>query len=172
MAEEVGVEPRILKAVTNTNQNRRPRLVEKLKEMIGDFEGKTIGLLGLAFKENTDDMRDAPSIDVAEALIKAGAHVRGYDPVAMDVARPLLPDVELVDDAYNLADGADALVLTTEWNEFLHLDFHNIRKRMNAPVMIDGRNLFDPDKMKDFGFTYRGVGRGYGKGRKLKNLKY
>ena len=172
MANEMDVEPRILNAVTATNQERRPRLVKKLEDMLGDFEDKTIGLLGLAFKENTDDMRDAPSVDVAEALIKAGAHVRAFDPVAMDVARPLLPDVEMVIDAYTLADGVDAIVVTTEWNEFRHLDLEGLKKRMKSPIIMDGRNIYDPEKMKSLGFTYRGVGRGYSNGRKLNNLKY
>ncbi|MFN2144012.1 MAG: UDP-glucose dehydrogenase family protein [Anaerolineales bacterium] len=172
MANEMGVEPRILNAVTATNQERRPRLVQKLQEMVGDFEGKTIGLLGLAFKENTDDMRDAPSIDVAEALLAAGAHVRAFDPVAMDVARPLLPGIEMVNDAYTLADGVDALVVTTEWNEFRQLDLENLKKRMKSPIIMDGRNIYDPEKMKSLGFTYRGVGRGYSNGRQLNNLKF
>jgi UDPglucose 6-dehydrogenase len=172
MANEMDVQPRILNAVTATNQERRPRLVKKLKEMVGDFDGKTIGLLGLAFKENTDDMRDAPSIDVAQALISAGAQVRAFDPVAMDVARPLLPEVEMVKDAYSLADGVDALVVTTEWNEFRHLALESLKERMKTPIIMDGRNIYDPEKMKSLGFTYRGVGRGYSNGRKLNNLKY
>jgi UDPglucose 6-dehydrogenase len=161
MADEMGVEPRILNAVTATNQERRMRVVEKLEEVLGDFEGKTIGLLGLAFKENTDDMRDAPSIDVAEALIKAGAKVRGFDPISMEVARPLLPDVELMEDAYSLADGSDALVVATDWAEFKKLDLYRLKGLMKNPVIMDGRNLYDPVNMKAIGFNYRGVGRGY-----------
>jgi UDPglucose 6-dehydrogenase len=167
MANEMGVEPRILNAVTATNKERRMRVVEKLEEVIGDFEGKTIGLLGLAFKENTDDMRDAPSIDVAEALLKAGAKVRGFDPIAMDVARPLMPNVELVEDAYSLAEGADALVVTTEWQEFKKLNLYHLKKLMKNPVIMDGRNLYDPVNMKAIGFNYRGVGRGYNIEREL-----
>jgi UDPglucose 6-dehydrogenase len=163
----MNVPPRILDAVTTTNNERRMRLVNKLEELVGSFEGKTIGLLGLAFKENTDDMRDAPSIEVAQALVAAGAHVRGFDPVAMDVAKPLMPEVEMTKDAYEMAVGCDALVVATEWNEFIHLDMERIRDSMKTPILIDGRNIYDPEKMKILGFTYRGVGRGYNSERVL-----
>jgi len=167
MAQSMNIPPRILDAVTATNNERRLRLVNKLRELVGSFEGKTIGLLGLAFKENTDDMRDAPSIEVAQALVNAGAHVRGFDPVAMEVAQPLLPAVEMTKDAYDLAVGCDALVVATEWNEFMHLDLERIRDSMKTPIVMDGRNIYDPEKMKALGFTYRGVGRGYNNERPL-----
>jgi UDPglucose 6-dehydrogenase len=167
MAQSMNVKPRILDAVTATNDERRLRLVNKLEELVGGFEGKTIGLLGLAFKENTDDMRDAPSIDVAQALRNAGAFVRGFDPVAMEVAKPILPDVEMVRDAYELAAGCDALVVATEWNEFINLDLERIRDSMKTPIIIDGRNIYNPEKMKALGFIYRGVGRGYNNERPL-----
>ena len=167
MAQSMSVPPRILDAVTTTNNERRMRLVNKLEELVGSFEGKTIGLLGLAFKENTDDMRDAPSIEVAQALVEAGAHVRGFDPVAMDVAKPLMPEVEMTKDAYEMAVGCDALVVATEWNEFIHLDMERIRDSMKTPIVMDGRNIYDPEKMKILGFTYRGVGRGYNSERVL-----
>lgn len=172
MAEEMNVEPRILCAVTETNNERRQRLVNKLAELVGDFNGKTIGLLGLAFKENTDDMRDAPSLDVAEALLAAGAKVRAFDPVAMPNASPLLPDVVMAEDAYALAKECDALVITTEWNEFKQLDLERIKDSMNAPIIMDGRNIYNPEKMAALGFTYRGVGRGYNNGRKLNTPDY
>ena len=167
MAHSMNVEPRILNAVTETNDLRRQRLVKKLLELVGSFEGKTIGMLGLAFKENTDDMRDAPSIDVVQALVEAGAHVRGFDPVAMDVAKQIMPEVEMVKDAYALAQGCDALVVATEWNEFIHLDMERIRDSMKTPILMDGRNIYDPEKMHSLGFTYRGVGRGYNNERPL-----
>jgi UDPglucose 6-dehydrogenase len=167
MAQSMSVEPRILNAVTETNDLRRQRLVKKLHELVGGFEGKTIGMLGLAFKENTDDMRDAPSIDVVQALVNAGAHVRGFDPVAMEVAKQIMPEVEMVKDAYALAEGCDALVVATEWNEFMHLDMERIRDSMKTPIVMDGRNIYDPAKMRTLGFTYRGVGRGYNNGRPL-----
>ena len=172
MAEEMNVEPRILCAVTETNNERRMRLVKKLADLVGDFNGKTIGLLGLAFKENTDDMRDAPSLDVAEALVAAGAKVRAFDPVAMPNASPLLPGVIMAEDAYALAEDCDALVVTTEWNEFKQLDLERIRDNMKTPVIMDGRNIYHPEKMAALGFTYRGVGRGYNNGRKLNTPDY
>ena len=172
MAEEMNVEPRILNAVTATNQERRMRLVHKLIELVGDLNGKTIGLLGLAFKENTDDMRDAPSLEVAEALLTAGAKVCAFDPVAMPVAKPLLPGVEMAKDAYSLADGCDALVVTTEWNEFKQLDLERLRDNMKTPIVMDGRNIYNPEKMEELGFTYRGVGRGFNNHRKLNTKVY
>ncbi|MEJ2759507.1 MAG: nucleotide sugar dehydrogenase, partial [Anaerolineales bacterium] len=172
MAEEMNIEPRILKAVTSTNQDRRMRLVEKLKELVDPFEGKTIGMLGLAFKENTDDKRDAPSIDVANALTAAGAKVVAYDPVASSVARLLIPNIEMVGSAYEAAADADALVVVTEWNEFKQLDLEKIRDSMKAPILLDGRNIYDPVKMAGLGFTYRGMGRGYRNDRPLNISEY
>jgi UDPglucose 6-dehydrogenase len=167
MAQSMDVPPRVLDAVTATNNERRLRLVGKLEELVGSFEGKTIGMLGLAFKENTDDMRDAPSIDIVQALQKAGAHVRGFDPVAMEVAKPLMPGLEMTKDAYDLAEGCDAMVVATEWNEFIHLDMERIRDSMKSPIVMDGRNIYSPEKMRSLGFTYRGVGRGYNNVRRL-----
>ncbi len=161
MADGMGTDPKILHSVMQTNDERRPMVVERLAELVGDFKGKTIGLLGLAFKPNTDDMRDAPAIDIAEALLKAGANVRGYDPVSMLVAGPLMPGVEMMPNPYSLAEGADALIVVTEWNEFKQLDLERVKRIMNAPVVFDGRNIYEPEKMQEQGFTYRGVGRGY-----------
>ena len=141
------------------NYDRRKEAVKRVDEMVGGLKGKTIGLLGLAFKPNTDDMRDAPAIDIAEALNKAGATVRGYDPVAMEVARPLLRAVELFDDPYKLAKGCDALMVITEWNEFKQLDLDKIKSLLKKPVIYDGRNIYDPKLMVGMGFTYRSIGR-------------
>lgn len=162
MAESKGRHPQLLHAVMEINAYQREAVVRKLEDVLGELEGKTIGLLGLAFKPNTDDMREAPSITVTQMLRAAGASVRGYDPVASEVAAKLAPEVELVDDPYDLAEGCDALIVVTEWNEFKHLDLDRIRKLMNQPVFIDGRNIYDPARMKELGFYYRGVGRGYG----------
>jgi len=167
MAEEMSIEPRILKAVMETNAERRERIINRLIEVIGDLKGLNIGLLGLAFKPNTDDMREAPSIEIAQKLIAQGARVKAYDPVALEVARPLLPKVEMVDNAYKLAEGCDAIVINTEWNEFIQLDLEEIKSKMKQPVIIDGRNIYDPEKMKALGFIYRGVGRGYNNDRDL-----
>jgi UDPglucose 6-dehydrogenase len=125
------------------------------------LKGKTIGLLGLAFKPNTDDMRDAPAIDIAQELNAAGARVRGYDPVAMEVARPILPAVEFFDSPYRMAEDCDALIVVTEWNEFKQLDLEKLKGLLKKPVIFDGRNIYDPRTMKEMGFVYRGMGRGY-----------
>ena len=161
MAEIKGRHPQLLRAVMEINADQRRAMVRKLEQALGSLRGKTIGLLGLAFKPNTDDMREAPSAHVARMLQTAGAHVRGYDPVAMKVAARAVPEVELAEDAYALAEGCDAIVVVTEWNEFKNLDLARIRELMNRPVIIDGRNIYDPATMKELGFYYRGVGRGY-----------
>ncbi|MEW5830156.1 MAG: UDP-glucose/GDP-mannose dehydrogenase family protein [Chloroflexota bacterium] len=161
MAEEHGLEPRILNAVMGVNYDQRKSAVENVDAMVGGLKGKTIGLLGLAFKENTDDMRDAPSIDIAQSLTAAGATVRAYDPIAMEVARGILPAVQMFTDAYDMAEDCDALVVVTPWNEFKQLDLGKIKDLLNTPVIFDGRNIYDPAIMKGLGFNYRGVGRGY-----------
>ncbi|MBN1535987.1 MAG: UDP-glucose/GDP-mannose dehydrogenase family protein [Anaerolineales bacterium] len=161
MAGEKGRHPQLLNAVMDINNDRRPTLVRHLKEMLGDLKEKTIGLLGLSFKPNTDDMRDAPSITICDLLLAAGASVRAYDPVAMDIARPLLPNVTLFPDPYILAKDCDALIVVTEWNEFKNLDLLRVKELMKQPIIMDGRNIYDPDKMIKMGFRYRGLGRGY-----------
>ncbi|HXF85618.1 MAG TPA: UDP-glucose/GDP-mannose dehydrogenase family protein [Anaerolineales bacterium] len=162
MAKERGLEPRILNKVMEVNYERRKRAVKRVEEMLGgNLQGKTVGLLGLAFKENTDDMRDAPSIDIANALIAAGAKVRGYDPVARENAAALLPQVEIYDDAYKMAEGCDALMVITPWNEFKQLDLEKIKELLKTPVIYDGRNIYDPKLMYEMGFIYRAVGRAY-----------
>ena len=161
MAAEKGRHPQLLNAVMEINADRRTQAVKNLETLLGDLKGKTIGLLGLAFKPNTDDMRDAPSIDIAGGLLEAGAAVRGYDPIAMEVARGLLPAVELTDDPYEMAKGIDALLVVTEWNEFKHLDLERIKDLMKTPVLLDGRNIYNPEDMCAMGFTYMGIGRGY-----------
>lgn len=160
MAKEKGLDPKILNSVMNVNYDRRKEAVKVVEQMVGgSLKGKTIGLLGLAFKPNTDDMRDAPSIDISEELIEAGAKVRGYDPVAMNVARPILPAVEMYDEPYKLAEGCDALMIITEWNEFKQLDLDKVKNLLKAPVIYDGRNIYEPGRMKEMGFTYRAIGR-------------
>jgi UDPglucose 6-dehydrogenase len=162
MAAEKGRHPQLLNAVMEINNDRRQMVVNHIKEMLGnDLQGKTVGLLGLSFKENTDDMREAPAVDIAQLLQKAGAHVRAYDPVAIENARALLPDVVMCADPYELAEGCDALVVITPWNEFKQLYLERIRDLMNNPVIFDGRNIYDPDSLKSMGFIYRAMGRGY-----------
>ncbi len=162
MAEEKGRHPQLLQAVMDINDDRRPMAVNRIQEMLGGtLKGKVIGLLGLAFKPNTDDMRDAPSIDIANALIAAGAVVRGYDPVAMEVAAEIMPAVEMYPDPYAMATGCDAMMVNTEWNEFKQLSLSRVSDLMKTPVIFDGRNIYDPNEMEQMGFKYRGLGRGY-----------
>ncbi|HEX7973498.1 MAG TPA: UDP-glucose/GDP-mannose dehydrogenase family protein [Anaerolineales bacterium] len=161
MAAEKGRHPQLLHAVMEINNDRRPMAVNRLAEMIGDLRGKTVGLLGLSFKENTDDMRESPSIDIAQRLLALGAKVRAYDPVAMEVSAPLLPEVDMTTDPYNLAEGSDALIVVTPWNEFKQIDLERVRDCMKQPVIFDGRNIYDPAVMRRIGFNYRGYGRGY-----------
>ncbi len=161
MAAEKGKHPQLLHAVMEINADRRKVAVEKLRELVGDFSGKTIAILGLAFKPNTDDMREAPSIDVARDLLAAGARVRAYDPVAMDNAARLLPEVEMVSSAYEAAEGADALIVVTEWNEFKSLDLARIQTLMRSANLVDARNIYDPEAVRALGFRYLAMGRGY-----------
>ncbi len=161
MAEEKGVEPKILNTVTKGNYERRRNVVKHVERMVGDLNGKKVGLLGLAFKPNTDDMREAPSIDIASALVNAGAIVRAYDPVAIENARALLPTVEMYDDPYAMAEDCHALMVITEWNEFKQLDLERIRAAMKIPILFDGRNIYNPEEVRGLGFTYRGIGRGF-----------
>jgi UDPglucose 6-dehydrogenase len=161
MAAEKGRHPQLLNAVMEINTDRRETAVQRIRELVGDLNGKVIGLLGLSFKPNTDDMRDAPSITIAQCLQAEGALVRAYDPVAMEIACPQLPGVEMRSDPYSLAEGCDALVVLTEWNEFKQLDKARVRGLMRQPILFDGRNIYEPAEMVTLGFIYRGVGRGY-----------
>jgi UDPglucose 6-dehydrogenase len=161
MAAEKGRHPQLLHAVMEINHDRTSAAVSHLKEMLGDLAGQTVGLLGLAFKPNTDDMRVAPSLSLANALHEAGAHLRGYDPVAMENAAPMAPFMKLYDDPYTMAEGTDALVVVTEWNEFKQLDLARLKTLMGKYVILDGRNIYDPARMKQLGFQYRGMGRGF-----------
>ena len=161
MAKEHGLDPRILNQVMDVNYDRRKAVAGHLEQLLGgSLEGKLIGLLGLAFKPNTDDMRDAPSIDISSSLLAAGARVRGYDPVARETAAPLMPEVEICDDVYEMAQGCDALIVVAEWNEFKQLDLEKLKGLLNSPVIYDGRNIYDPALMKHLGFNYRAIGRG------------
>src|SRR3990170_22094 len=162
MAKEKGLNPRILNEVVSVNYDRRKAVAKHVEELLGgSLKGKMIGMLGLAFKENTDDMRDAPSVDISNALVAAGAKVRGYDPVARQVAAPLMPAVEIFDDAYKMAQDCDALIVVTPWNEFKQLDLEKIKDLLKSPIIYDGRNIYDPAVMKEMGFSYRAIGRGW-----------
>jgi UDPglucose 6-dehydrogenase len=161
MANVQGKHPQLLQTVMDINHDQRRLIVSKVREQLKELPGKVIGLLGLAFKPNTDDMRDAPAIEIAQALQAEGAQVKGYDPVSMTGAGRLMPNVKLCEDAYEVAGGSDALVVCTEWNEFKQLDLSRIKQVMKQPIIVDGRNIYDPAQMQKLGFHYRGVGRGY-----------
>jgi UDPglucose 6-dehydrogenase len=160
-AAEYGYQARILEASLAVNRMQRSVVIQKLQEKLYILKGRTIGLLGLAFKPNTDDLRDAPSLQIAEKLIQMGARVRAYDPVAMSVCREQNPDLRITycTDALSAAEHADALVLVTEWPEFAGLNLKQLAKRMNKAVLIDGRNLFQPEQARAAGFEYAGIGR-------------
>jgi UDPglucose 6-dehydrogenase len=162
MAAEKGRHPQLLQAVMDINNDRRRAMVDRLRDMLGGLAGKTVGLLGLSFKPNTDDLREAPALEIAERLLAEKAIVRAYDPVAMPHAAELLPQVTMVATAYDLAAGADGLMVCTEWNEFKQLDLEQVRESMRQPVLVDGRNLYEPAEMARLGFRYMAVGRGYG----------
>lgn len=162
MAEVEGRHPHLLHAVMDINRDQRHSPVRKLEAFLGrDLRGKIIGVLGLAFKPNTDDMRDAPSIDIIRNLQRKGATVRAYDPVAMPRAAEILTDVEMMNSAYSTAEGADALILVTEWNEFKNLDLERVRASMAQAILIDGRNIYDPSRVRQLGYAYAGIGRGH-----------
>ena len=154
-----GCHPQMLRAVTEINYDQRKKVIIKLREMLGTLRGKTVGLLGLSFKPNTDDMRDAPAIEVTHFLLNEGATVRAFDPVAMENARQLLPQIAYCENAYAVAEGADALVLVTAWNEFKHLDMGRIARSMRTAVLVDTRNIYDRAKLRELGFAYYGIGR-------------
>ena len=162
MASIHGCHPQLLRAVMEINRDQRRQVIQKLRSLLGgSLQDKVIGLLGLAFKPNTDDMREAPSIEIVHLLQHEGVQVKAYDPVAMENARRVLPDVTLCSDPYELAQGCDAIVVITEWNEFKHLDMARIKPLMRQPVLIDGRNIYDPEAVQELGFVYRGMGRGF-----------
>lgn len=161
IAEEKGVNLEIVKAAINANERQKNRIIEKIiKSFDNNLKGEIIGILGLSFKPNTDDIREAPSISIIQSLIKAGAEIKAYDPAAMNNAKDLLPQVKYCSDAYSVAEDASALVVVTEWNQFRNLDFEKIKSLMKGNLLFDLRNIYEPSKMKNLGFKYYGVGRG------------
>ncbi len=159
MAASSGCHPQLLQAVMEINHDARRRFVQKLRDIVGSLEGTLIGVLGLSFKPNTDDMREASSVAIIKELQAHGARVKAYDPVAMEVAGEILPTVTYCATAYDVAKEADALLIVTEWNEFKQLAFDRIKQYMRRPIILDGRNIYDPVEMRVKGFIYRGVGR-------------
>jgi len=151
---------RILKSVEAVNESQKSLLVRKLEAHFGSLKGKTIAIWGLAFKPKTDDMREAPAVPIIRTLLEKGAKVQAYDPEAMHVAKELFPKgVTFAKNNYEALKGADALAVITEWQEFREPDFQRMRKLLKAPVIFDGRNIYQPDQMKELGFVYKSVGR-------------
>jgi UDPglucose 6-dehydrogenase len=159
IADQLGYDFRILKEVQEINTRQFARFIQKIHDTLWIVKDKTIAVLGLSFKPNTDDVRNSPAMDVVAALHKEGARIRAYDPKAMDKARPHLHHVQLCASAYDAATSADALVLCTEWDDFRRLDLDKLRSVMAHPIVIDGRNVFDPVVMKELGFEYKSIGR-------------
>lgn len=159
IAKEHTYDFEIVKAVIKVNEKQRMLMVEKIKKAVGDLKDKMVGILGLSFKPNTDDMRDAPSVSIIRGLQKEGAKIRAFDPAAMDEAKKFLSDVEYCSDPYEVANNSDALVILTEWNQFRNLDIDKIRDLLKRPILIDMKNIYDPKKIKAAGIRYTGVGR-------------
>ncbi len=159
MASMAGAHPQLLRAVMEINRDMRRLVLQKVRAELGNLEERTIGVLGLAFKPNTDDLREAPAIEIIHLLQSEGARVKAYDPAANEAAREMLPGVELCSDAYSVAEGADALLLLTPWSEFRRLDLPRVAHSMRYPLVVDGRNLYDPTDMVERGFKYRAIGR-------------
>ena len=159
MGREHGLELRIPRAAEEVNHEQKLEPVKKLKGKLRELKGKKIALLGLSFKPDTDDMREAPSIEIANALKGEGAEVTAFDPVAMREARKKMPWLETADSPYKAVEGADAMLLVTEWNEFKELDFERVKKVMNNPLVIDGRNIYDRKQLEELGFEYEGIGK-------------
>ena len=159
IGEEAGYEMKVAKATKRVNEDQRAKMVEKIHSAMGDVKGKTIALLGLAFKPNTDDIRDSPALYIAEQLLQAGCAVRTYDPEALEESMKVVPNMVPCQDAYQTAEGVDAVVLVTEWNQFRNLDFEQIRSKVKSPIFIDLRNVYEPQRMAEQGFYYVSVGR-------------
>jgi len=161
MAEEVGCHPQLLHAVLEINYDQRRRFVRKLQDLLGDLHGRPIALWGLAFKQDTDDVRESPALDVLRMLLQRGAIVTAYDPAAIANAAREVPDARYVSDPYAAVVGADALLIATPWNEFKQADLRRVRSLMRTPIILDGRNIYEPAEVRALGFVYVGVGRGH-----------
>ena len=159
IAEQVGYDFRLLKEVQHINASQMDRFVKKILDTLWVLKDKTIGVLGLAFKQNTDDVRTSPALELCQRLQKEGARLRVHDPKAMEKAGAVLKDVTFVEDMNQVAEGCDALVIATEWDEFKKLDLERARKALSHPILFDGRNLFDSAEMERLGFIYKSIGR-------------
>ena len=159
IATEQGLRFEIIEAVLSANERVQRRMVDKIEKALGTLAGKTVAVLGLSFKADTDDMRESPAIAVVEGLVARGARVRAYDPVAAEQAKSMLPPIEYCDDPYAAAKGADALVIATEWNQFRALELGELKAILNQPLIIDLRNIYEPDRVAAAGLRYVSIGR-------------
>jgi len=159
VADQFGVETLIVDAVIEANERQRGAMIPKIEALVGGLSGKRIGVLGLSFKPETDDMRESPAIEIIHSMIAKGATVRAFDPVAMDEAKHYVNGIEYASDEYDAIAGADALVIITEWNQFRALDMNKVRQLLKAPKIADLRNIYEPSDMRELGFEYIGVGR-------------
>jgi UDPglucose 6-dehydrogenase len=149
----------IVDSVIEANERQRQAMIPKIEKLVGDLNGKQIGVLGLSFKPETDDMRDSPATDIIKEMVKRGARIKAYDPVAMTEAKHCLPEIEYAADEYDAITGADALVFMTEWNQFRALDMKKVKQLLKTPKIADLRNIYEPEVMREMGFEYVGVGR-------------
>ncbi|MBA7662621.1 UDP-glucose 6-dehydrogenase TuaD [subsurface metagenome] len=159
IASEYGMTPQILNSVINVNKEQRLKIVKKVQDELKIVKGKTIAILGISFKPNTDDVRDAPSISIMNSLSNLGAKIKAYDPIVKDKPNTLNDKVKICKDEYETIEGSDVLIVATEWGQFAKLDFNRIKKLMNHHIIIDGRNFFEKEKMTELGFRYIGIGR-------------
>lgn len=159
MAEEQGVELSIVDAAVKANERQWESMIKKIRDAIGALKNKTIAILGLSFKPNTDDIREAPSLNIIKKLLKEGAKIRAYDPVSMKTANSILPDITYCKDPYEAVNGANALVIVTEWNQFRNLELDRLKRLLKEPYFFDLRNIYEPQKLKAKGFKYFSVGR-------------
>jgi UDPglucose 6-dehydrogenase len=159
VADQFGIETLIVDAVIEANERQRKAMIPKIEKLAGGLQGKQIGVLGLSFKPETDDMRESPAIDVINELKNRGANIKAYDPVAMEEAKQCLPEIEYAVDEYDAISGADMLVIITEWNQFRALDMEKVKSLLKSPKIADLRNVYEPEVMRELGFEYVGVGR-------------
>jgi UDPglucose 6-dehydrogenase len=159
VARQYGSESRIVDTVIEVNDNQRRAMIPKIEKLVGDFEGKTVAVLGLSFKPETDDMRESPAIEIIQELVERGANVKAFDPVAMEEAQKSLPDITYSKDEYDAIAEADVLVFLTEWNQFRALNMDKVKKLLKSPKIADLRNIYEPSDMRELGFEYVGVGR-------------
>lgn len=159
ISDELGYNFSLLKEVENINRIQKDRFIKKIRETLWILQDKTIGALGLSFKPNTDDVRLSPAIEIIERLISEGAKIKAYDPKAVDKAKTTLKGVTFCADAYEVAKDAEALIILTEWDEFKSLDLEKLKTLLVHPIIIDGRNMFNPTQMAEAGFIYKSIGR-------------